>query len=447
MIKKQTLFSAMLLSASLFASTLSHTPTNNSLVIYNSNMALVHEQRTLTIDKRDTTINYNDITSNIILDSLHVELDPSIELLSQNYQDNKFSIEKLLDLNIGKTIKVRIKDSSEYINTVLISHHGSQSIVKQDEKLFIVNNADIIFNALIHELKTKPSLTFNVHVNKSTNAPMKLEYLIHNINFKSNYILSIDNDRANLDGWININNYSGKSFIDTKISLLAGDVNSVQERPVMYKQTRAMRSMAAMSNVSHVSYEGYHFYTIPFKVTLADNEKTQIKYLTKNKLHVQREYTAHMANPLYLRGASNAKVTQSLLLKGLKEPLIGGTVRTYSKLHGQTIFLGQNRIENTPKNTPLKIDIGQNFDTKVKQSVLKRDDSKSWFDVDVQYTLKNSSDKEKRIKLLIPFNTNEHSKITTSQKYKMSQGNLVTFNLIVQANASKSFSVNFQSKR
>ena len=61
--------------------------------------------------------------------------------------------------------------------------------------------------------------------------------------------------------------------------------------------------------------------------------------------------------------------------------------------------------------------------------------------------MKNASDEAKTVKLFVPFNTREDSVVQTKQKYTVTQGNLVTFSLRVKANASKEFSVYFESKK
>jgi len=188
-------------------------------------------------------------------------------------------------------------------------------------------------------------------------------------------------------------------------------------------------------------------YQIPFKVTIANNEKTQIRFLNEHTISTQRLYSAQLSNPLYFHGESRVAINQFISLEGLSVPLPKGTIRSYSKLDKQTILLGENQIQHTPKNSKIKLNIGKNFDLSIVQSASKRQDSKNWLHVDMLYTLKNSSNEDKTVTLLIPFNTNATSKITSEEKYTFTKGNLVTFTLQVQANATKELQVNFESKK
>ena len=451
--KKTTLalMATLSLSSSLFASTLSSEIKNSSLVVYNSNIGLVHEERDLSLKSSDTSIIYEGVASSINTDSINVTLNPLVSLKSQQFRFDSLTLSKLLDAHIGKKIEVRLlrnRNEFKIIFATLLSHGSQNSIVRTvDYKIISVKNSDIMFSSIPKELITKPSLVWNVDVKKDVDETMKLDYLINNITFKSDYILNVDQNRSQLTGWITIDNRSGKAFKETKLSLLAGDINRVNaNRPTPYR-AKSMRVMSDSVQASHQAYEGYHFYTIPFKVSLANNEKTQLKFIAKDGIATSREYSATLNNPLYVRSQIKSDVNQYISIEGIESPLPKGTLRTYSKLDGRTILLGENHISHTPKNTSLKLKIGKNFDIKVTQTPTSRDDSKSRFDVTMEYKLTNNSDQQRVIELLIPFNTDESSKIRTEKNYTFTKGNLVTFSVTVGANSSESFKVNFKSRK
>ena len=433
----------LLAASSTYAATLSEKPTTNSLVVYNSNIGLVHEQRKLSLDTKDTFIVYKDVASSIDTDSVNVKLPSGVTLYSQQYHYDKLTRAKLLEAFIGKEVMVG-KDK-----VTLLSYGGISCIIKTADNLIkSVNAQDIIFDAIPKALITKPSLVWNIKSEKVyDNAAMDLDYLIQNISWKSNYVLNLKGDTANLSGWISLKNDSGKAFRDINLYLLAGGINRVQNGRVR-PQPRMMKMMMAESTaVREQAHEGYHFYTVPFKVNLANKETTQIKFMSEKLHNISRKYRVFLSNPLYLRGVSERGVNQFVSFKGLDKPLPEGVVRTYSKLQNTSILLGESAIKHTPKNTPMQLKLGENFDLKVKQTLLKRDDNRETFNVDVQYKIKNASEQDKRVTLLIPFNRHKYSSIDTKQKYKFTKGNMVTFHVKVKANASKSFRVHFESKK
>ena len=423
---------------------------DNSLIVYNGNVGLVHEAKNIKINKSDSTITYEDVANTIETDSVNVKLPSSVQLYSQQYRFDKLTLSKLLDAHIDRAVQVRIlKNAKEFkvINATLLSNNGNSSLVKTDKsKIISVNSRDIIFKSIPSELLTKPSLVWNIKASKMLNTKMEIDYLIKNITWSSDYILNLDENSANLSGWITINNRSGKKFSDTSLYVLTGEINRAL-KPTYRREVVYAKAMADSAPVSQEAHEGYHFYTIPFKVNLANNEKTQIKFTDKKSLKFSRKYSARLHNPLYLRGEIKSDVTQYIKLKGLDIPLPKGVVRTYSKLRDTSILLGETNIKHTPKDTDIELKLGKNFDLKVTQSILKRDDSQRYYIADINYTVKNSSDKSKTVELLVPFNRNKNSIIKSSQKYEFTKGNLVTFSLTIKANSSKSFKVHFETKK
>ena len=449
--KKITLafISSLYIGSSLFGASLSSEVKNNSLIVYNSNIALVHEERDLEIKKDDTTIVYEDVAQNINTDSVNVSLPNAITINSQHYRYDKLTLEKLLKAHIGKKVDVRLlrnRNEFKIITATLLSFNHTSALVRTlDYKIISVKTSGIEFDTIPKELITKPSLVWNVDVQKDVHTQMQLDYLVSDIRFKSDYVLNVDGNSSTLSGWITIQNNSGKSFQDTKLSLLAGDINRVHTRAT--KLYKSLRTMSAAPKVKEHSLEGYHLYTIPFKVNLANKERTQIKFLDKNNLRVQRNYRAQMNNPLHLQREKEHTVKQSFLLDALDVPLPKGTIRVYTKLDKQTILLGEQRLSHTASNTPLSITTGENFDLKVTESVITRDDTKESFNVDILYTLYNSSDTNKSLNLLVPFNRQESSKVTSDVAHTFVKGNLLNFLVKIPAKQTENFKVHYESKK
>ena len=439
------------ISTLLLISSANATVLDNSLIVYNGNVGLVHEAKNIKINRSDSTITYEDVANTIETDSVNVKLPSSVKLYSQQYRFDKLTLSKLLDAHVDRAVQVRVlKDAKnfEIIDATLLTNNGVSSLVKtKNETIISVNSRDIIFKTIPSELLTKPSLIWNIKASTTLNTKMEIDYLIKNITWSSDYILNLGEKNADLSGWITIDNRSGKKFSDTSLYVLAGEINRAS-KPTYRQEVMYVKAMVADSApVTQEAHEGYHFYTIPFRVNLANNEKTQIKFTDKKNLKFSRKYSATLQNPLYLRGEIKSNVTQYVKLEGLDIPLPQGVVRTYSKLRDTSILLGETHIKHTPKDTDIELRLGKNFDVKVKQTVLKRDDSQRYYIADINYSVKNSSDETKTVELFVPFNRNKNSIVKSSQKYKFTKGNLVTFSIKVKANSSKSFKVHFETEK
>ena len=445
-----TLISTLLLSGSLLASNIGESVKENSLIVYNGGIGLVHEKRSLSLKKNENSILYKDVARSIDIDSVSVKLPDDIQLYSQQYRFDKLTQTKLLNAHVGKAVEVKVlKDTKNFkiIKATLLSAEGSSCLIKTaSKKIISVNAQNIIFKTIPHELITKPSLVWNVKTKQNVDSNIELDYLIKNISWKSDYILNINKNSAQLIGWISIDNRSGKRYEQTQLSVLAGEINSAHRpQPTMYRKALMMSAEAAP--VKNTAHEGYHIYKIPFKVTLANNEKTQIKFISLNNLKINRSYSTHLQNPLYQRAQSNHNVTQYINIKALKTQLPKGIIRSYSQLQNQKILLGQTFINHTAKKTPIKLKIGTNFDTKVSAKLLNRDDTKYRFNSTLEYKVQNSSEETKIVELLIPFTLNSHSSVKSSMSFHKKQGNLISFSVKIAPESSKKFSVTFVSKK
>ncbi len=438
-------------STLLLSSQLSEKTSEVSLVVYDSNIAIVHEEKTLSLYKGDSTILYKDVPSSINSDSINLTLPSGIQLQSQQFKYDKLTQAKLLEAHIGKEVDVRRLKSAyehEIIKATLLAYNHNNAIVRTiGHQILTVDISSLIFESVPKELITQPSLLWKVITPKDITGELKLDYLVNNITYTSDYILHFDANSSKLIGWITIDNRSGKNYQNTKLSVLSGDINRAKQDTKHYKQVRAMTMMDNTPTISNYTHEDYHLYTIPFKVSLANNEKTQIPFINQKKIPSKKEYIAHLNNPLYLNGESISSVMQQISLDSLKVALPKGIVRTYSQFKDKTILLGETKIKHTPKGTEIKLQIGKSFDLKVRQTVLSRQDNENLLSSDIEYKVTNNSNEAKTITLLIPFNKQSSSKVQTEMNYSYTKGNFVTFTLLVAPNATEKFDVHFESKK
>ncbi len=73
---------------------------------------------------------------------------------------------------------------------------------------------------------------------------------------------------ADVGGWVTIDNNSGKKYVDAKLKLIAGDVNTVSQAPVYAEYAFARSVMADGPSFSEKSFADYHLYTLSKPVTL-----------------------------------------------------------------------------------------------------------------------------------------------------------------------------------
>lgn len=442
---------SLLICTFLSAATLSKDSDKLSLLIYNSNIALVQEQKELVLLKEENSILYENVAKSIVDESVRLELPPDIQIISQQFLFDKLTQERLLEAHLEKKVAVRrLKNAYEHevISATLLAYNNTEAIVQTiAHQIINVSPSSVIFESVPREFATQPSLLWSVNAAKDIKTDAKLEYLIKNISYNVHYALYLDANSSNITGWISLENHSGRSFEDTKLSFLGGDINRVNQGVSPYKTTRAMTLADAQAELSNLAYRGYDLYTLPFKISLANNEKTQLRFMHQEHIATRKEYEVQMSNPLYLRGEQKSDVTQHLTLDSLNETLLGGLLRAYSLKDGMSIFLGESVVAHSPKEQAVKLPLGKNFELSATQTTLKRQESKLSISSDVLYTLTNHSGKEKTLTLLVAFNKESDSKVQTERDYSYTKGNFVTFKIHVAPNASEKFKVRYESKK
>ncbi|WP_345971805.1 hypothetical protein [Sulfurimonas diazotrophicus] len=440
------LFLTLLASPLLFAATLSPASTETALVIYNAGIGLVHEKRQLTVEKGKQSIVYPGVATTVQTDAVSVKLPSGVTLYSQQYRFDKITLSKIIEANIGKRVRFKTGDAEHPGiggGTLLAA---SPAVVRTDRGIESgINNEDFIFDAIPDTLIMKPSLVWNVEASKRIRGEMALDYLIGSIQWKSDYTLTMDGDKGDLTGWITVDNRSGKRFEDTKLHLLAGEINRAAQ-PRLYVGKVMMEAAAAP--VAEQAVEGYHLYSVPFEVTLADNEKTQIRFIDRPSHALKRRYEVTMPAPLQSGAELKRPVSQFVDLEGFDIPLPAGTVRTYAETDGTTILLGESALDNTPKDETVTLRLGTNFDLVAKSTLETRKDEGSYWNVKVAYRLSNRSDSAKDVDVLVPgVSSDGKATIKSTLSYERRDGYTIRFSPTLKAGETKTWQVTYRSPK
>lgn len=447
---RRLIFSDLAVLCTLSAATLSDMPTNQSLVIYNSGLGLVHENRHLSIKQDEQSIIYPGIATTVQTDSVQVKLPKGLTLFSQQYRFDKITLAKILQAHIGKEVRflTGAEGKKQLSKGILLADNPSVVQTKRGIESGI-NASDFIFDAIPDTLMLKPSLVWNVHAAQPTAGDVSLDYLLSGISWKSDYVLDLHENQADLTGWITVDNRSGKRFEKTRLYLLAGEINRAN-LPIRYADVMAYEKRAAAMPVSAKAVEGYHLYSIPFIITLADSEKTQIKFIDQREHSLKRTYGARMPSPFSVRSEKKIPVTQALELTGFPVALPGGIVRTYSDVNGTTVLLGETRMANTPKDENVTLRLGTNFDIVAKNRLVSRSDDSRYHGAAIEYSVANHSNTAKTVQVSVPYvinHTHNRASVTSSEPFTQTDGNVIEFSIELGANSTHRWQASYRTKK
>ena len=163
-----------------------------------------------------------------------------------------------------------------------------------------------------------------------------------------------------------------------------------------------MDAVAAAAPMTQEAFSDYHLYTVGRKTTIHNSETKQISMLTGTKFPVAKRYVvngqAHYYRNAMQPGAPIKDVVQVFYqLKndeaaGLGMPIPAGIVRVYqADSRGGVQFVGEDRIQHTPKNETLNLKIGNAFDVVAerKQTDFQKIAS-NVYEVEYELTIRNA---------------------------------------------------------
>ena len=205
---------------------------------------------------------------------------------------------------------------------------------------------------------------------------IELSYLTGGLSWKADYVaeLNAKDDRIDLLGWVTLNNHSGTGYQNARMQLVAGDVNRVQQvyRKAMSRGTAVTAEMDMATPMAEEALFEYHLYTLGRPTTIADNQTKQVSLMSASGVPVDKEFLLQ-GNDYYYRsshGDIGQKIKIGVFVKlenreaaGMGMPLPKGIVRVYKKdKAGNAQFIGEDRIDHTPKNETIKLKLGDAFD-------------------------------------------------------------------------------------
>lgn len=431
--------------------------------------AVVREIRELNIGK-DGQVKFRDVASKIDATTVLFKsyTDPSAKILEQNYQYDLVNANKLLEKYIEKKISV-IGEGKLYEGT-LMSYDGSQIVLKEKSGEIVMvqrgdNVKDIRFSALPGGLLTKPTLLWHVYTKKPGPQLAEVMYQTGGMNWHAEYVMVLNGDDtgADLTGWVSVKNQSGKTFRDAKLKFIAGDVQKVVDQRGAYRDRFAAKrsKVSGDAAMQEKAFFEYHMYTLPRPSTVANNETKQLEMFSPvSKMKVTKKY---LYNPLGAwrwswgghytsRNAFGAnqvskKVGVFIQFANSKEnklgiPLPAGKFRLYKKDtaeggDGAMEFIGEEKIDHTPKDEELSLKIGNAFDIvgERKMTNFRVDSRAHWMEETVEIKVRNHKKTDVVVRIKDPMYrwTNWNIIQTSHEKYKKLDARTVAWDLPVKA--------------
>jgi hypothetical protein len=153
------------------------------------------------------------------------------------------------------------------------------------------------------------------------------------------------------------------TFEDAKLKIVAGEVHRVKEpqyRGMAKASGIMMTEDSAPQGFQEESFFEYHLYTLPRPATVADRQEKQLSLFPSSETDATKNFVFESNRGNDIRVGLEFKNSEE---KGLGMPLPEGIIRVYKEdKSGAPQFVGEDKIEHTPKNEEVRIYLGNAFD-------------------------------------------------------------------------------------
>lgn len=274
----------------------------------------------------------------------------------------------------GSSISV-LGDSGQLLASGTLLRAGQDGLVVQGKNATTLIRQYAAVNTEGGTFPTGSSLRLRVDASRSGQAEAVLSYPTSGLGWRAAYVATLQPGNAcsmQFESRASIANRSGRDWHGVNLTLIAGEPNfakSTGPRPVMM---RAMAMPAAAEALPEQSSMGdYRSYTLPAPVELPDGSISQVPLYAARTLGCERtslyENGGNWMPPQPMLNESfntdgNTSIISTLRFTAF-DSLPAGYLRVLTAdRNGVPQFIGEGRINDTPKGSDATITLGTAFD-------------------------------------------------------------------------------------
>ncbi|HET58385.1 MAG TPA: DUF4139 domain-containing protein [Deltaproteobacteria bacterium] len=361
------------------------------LAIYSGQRALVTDTRRVSLPAGRGTLLLTDIAARITPDSLHVSCPGDtngFRVLEQVFSYDLISRAALLERYRGETVKLmdynRQQDRKDVVEATLLSTRDVP-IYRIGNEIYIGHPGITILPDIPEDLTAEPTLSWLFENKKAGKRHIAFSYLTGNVDWRANYLLTISdkNPTGELSAWVSIDNRSGVDYRNARVSLVAGDVNkrNNREKTVFGDRMMAMQSAPASEQFQQAALFEYYRYELTRPVTIENNQSRQIELFSPRVIRPKKNYRVFSGagRHTHQRTEEDTRIPVEVSLSfrtdeanNLDMPLPAGLVRLYQvDERDRRWFIGEDRINHSPKDADVSIKAGSAFDITAKRKQLE----------------------------------------------------------------------------
>jgi len=354
-----------------------------AVTIYNDDLALVKDLRRLTLTLGENRLAWRNVSGRIRPETaLLSETSGSLQvsLLEQNFDFDLLTPTSLLKKYLGRRVQVirtnGAGDRTLEEATVLAANGGV--ILRYADRIETGLVGHLAFPDLPADLRDQPTLVLHLEAVQAGVGTFELSYLTGGLSWRADYVADLSADGLTLDlsGWVTLTNDSGVAYRQARVQLVAGEVHQVEMDNRNWYCEEPQPPCPMEGPPEEESLDEYHLYTLQRRTDILNNQTKQVALLSAPRVPVTRELVVRGDAYSYRNQSTDGwtKLTVESTLGftnsdgSLGIPLPKGVVRVYSKdRRGNAQFIGEDRVDHTPKHEIVTLKLGESFDVRVRR--------------------------------------------------------------------------------
>ncbi|PYM12964.1 MAG: DUF4139 domain-containing protein [Candidatus Rokuibacteriota bacterium] len=421
------------------------------LTVYNGGLGLVKDVREVRLAAGTGEAQFADVASLIDPTSVHLRSLTSpagLRVLEQNYEFDLVSSAKLMEKYVGRKVRIYASDGT-FNEATLLSTNGP--VFEINGQIHLGYGGRLVLPSIPENLVSKPTLVWLLENQLTTPQRIEASYLTGGISWKCDYVMVLNaaDDRADLTGWVTIDNKSGATYGNAALKLVAGDLNRAREPKQLERMMDAAAKAAPSNDARGFAAEGffeYHLYSLDGRTTVKDQQTKQLTLLTARDVTVRKQLVYYGAQDYYRNAygvpISNQKVTVLLEVKNEK-PRLGlalpkGKMRVYkADRSGSEQLVGEDWIDHTPKDERVKLRLGNAFD------VVGERTQKDWrkiapnlYEVEWEISLRNHKSEPQTVTVIEPV-PGDWSVLSATHRWEKIESHTLKFDVPIHKDATE----------
>lgn len=406
----------------------------NFVFVYKSK-GFITEKKKIDMKKGNNVLYFFNNDKGILKNTIFITVERNdIKNLSYKFIDNYIPE----DIT-GKKIKVLVE--SKIIEGEVLSNLND--LVLKTESLIYKINKDKIsymeYSAKDFSSLTPGNLIVKFDSKEQKAAIFNLNYFTDSFFWSSNYnfIFNEDENELRMDLRINIKNQGNKSYKNSKIYIVSGDVKTdfMQPKYERFLLKNAKIQLDKNENTTLKTLSDFYEYDIKGIYDIEANQDISVYILKNISINFSKEYFYNSA--LDNEGVRTVFTILNNKKNNLGSPLPAGEASMFIEKNKVLHFMGQAYIQDTPTNGKIELKSGRVFDIKVERKQVSTEKiAKNVWEEKYSITFKNHKSSKIKIRAWERINSVYWEIRESSHNYKKVDHQTIEFDIDIEPKKS-----------